>query len=195
MVESQSKAIAIISAVEKAALLWERQPKENSRAFHAFTVFRDLPSNNRTMRMVQDIIYPDSPWAARTIAKWAGEFRWVERTKAWEDEQDRMKLAAQADTIKTMAERHVKQAIALQDKGLAALEQITQSNISIADARLLIVEGAKLERLSRGQATEKVEEITKRGLPDLGQYSEEDLRRLEGLAKRVVEGASQTEPD
>lgn len=176
------------------ATLWERQMGESSRAFHAFTIFRDLPPNNRTLRMVQDIIYPNSPWAAKTIARWAKDCIWVDRVTAWENYLDQEKLKVQVETVRTMTERHIKLAQDLQNKGVEALEELAKGPISVGDARQLIVEGAKLERLSRGQSTEKYDQTEHGGFPDLSNYSEEDLRRLADLADRVVKGAGEEKP-
>lgn len=173
--------------------IWERQSGESDRAFHGFCVFRDLPPAGRTQRAVQDILYPQAQWATRTIGKWAKEHNWEARASAWDNEVDRVKRDAHLKTVGVMAERHVHQAISLQAKGLEALELIAAGDIDPANARLLIVEGSKLERLSRGEATEKYEQGRGTGLPDLSGYSDDDLRELADAAKRLAAGAGKKE--
>ena len=192
MMAKKKASIATIPS----ARVWERQPGESSRAFAAFVAFRDLPTNNRTLRAVRDLLYPDSPWAERTITRWAQEFRWIERVTSWENEVDRQKLSVQMETIRTMTQRHVEQAVKLQEKGIMALEKLTADTISASDARLLVTEGAKLERLARGQSTEKYEQTTRAGFPDeFREYTQEELRRLAELADHIVKGAGEKESD
>lgn len=190
------KPTALIPAPQPTSVaLWERQPGESSRSFTAFTTFRDLPSTNRTLKAVQEIMYPGAQWAMRAITGWAKDHQWVERVIAWENELDRVKLAAQAQTVETMSKRHIEAAQKLIEKGLAALEKITEGDIDPANARLLIVDGSKLERLARGQSTEKYDSTERAGLPDLSGYSEEELKRLADIAERIVKGASETKSD
>lgn len=175
---------------------WSRMPGESSRAFLSFTTYRDLPARNRTVRMVQDILYPDSQWAEKTIRSWSKKYHWAERVRLWENEKDRQRLLIEAETIRTMTARHTAMAIALQDAGLEALQRVLDGEITVADARLLITEGAKLERLSRGQATEKHDTTHRTGLPDeLRNLPEEELRRLAGVAQRIIAGARSEEPE
>lgn len=195
---TKEKSTALVPAPEStptSVVLWERQPGESSRSFTAFTTFRDLPSANRTLKAVQEIMYPGAQWAMRAITKWAKDHRWVERVVAWENELDRVRLAAQTATVETMSKRHIEAAQELLKKGLEALEKVKIEDLDAANIRLYIADAIKLERLARGQSTEKYDSTERKGLPDLSGYSEEDLRRLADLAERVVKGAVETKSD
>ena len=82
-----------------------------------------------------------------------------------------------------MNERHVKEALALQQKGVARLHTLGDRELTAEEARRAIVEGIKLERLVRGESTERTEvkgdirlEHFIEGLTD------DELRDLAGLA-------------
>ncbi len=186
-----------VTKVPDSPTPWERQEGESSRAFEAFVVYRDLPAKNRAYNLVVDALYTNAPWAVRTIQRWATAHGWEARVTAWENQLDRAKRDAQVDTVKLMTKRHLEQAMAMQAKGLAALNGISESQMTPADARLLITEGIKAERLARGQSTEKIErgESIEQPQPDLSDLSDEELTRMAELADRVTKGSGETASD
>lgn len=188
-VATTQQGVATLPAVAQA---WEQQVGESSRAFHAFQTYRDLDPKGRTFKAVQDILYPDSPYAGKSLRRWAERFRWVERVGAWERALDRKRMEVQLNTVKDMTQRHIDEAVELQNKGLNALKLLSDkdlSEMSVADARLLVTEGAKLERLARGLSTEKHDQTNRGGLPDdLSTLPEDELRRLANLAASLTTG-------
>lgn len=178
--------------------LWERQAEEPSRAFAGFVVFRDLPVTNRNCQAVADVMYPSARWAIRVVGEWSKKYGWDIRVTAWDNFLDRLRRETQLSTIKTMAKRHVEQAVSLQEAGIKALKLINEEgNMSAADARLLITEGAKLERLARGLSTDKIDHRREAEdeLPDLSGASEDELRQLTQLAESIVERAGKETSD
>ena len=103
---------------------WARQvdretgKPEPSRAFHAFTLFRDLPPQERTLREVtarlrgtnstEPAAHSDAggpakrsrrrEYVSETVESWSARWEWKMRARAWDDEQDRVRRRAeQAD--------------------------------------------------------------------------------------------------
>ena len=130
--------------------------------------------------------------ALRTLESWSSRFNWqdqlgkVEREAAAQDHDD------QVQVIREMNERHAKEGVALQQKGVERLQTLPAEKMTGADAVRSIVEGARLERMARGGA-----DIPKEGADDdidLSTFTGEELRRLAQLGDRRATGAGEAEP-
>ena len=86
-----------------------------------------------------------------------------------------------------MRERQTKEALLLQQRGAERLAAIENDDVSVETAIRAVVEGAKLERLNRGEITERTE-IYEAGDPRLERFSNDELERLLALAEGAVEG-------
>ena len=110
--------------------LWVRQvdlgtgKPEPPRAFHAFTLFRDLPPHQRTLREVTALLRGTAETkesgrpAARTrrrehvsatVEGWSAEFQWKKRAQAWDDEQDRVRRRAEQKEVERIRLEHGQQ--------------------------------------------------------------------------------------
>lgn len=135
---------------------WERQPGEPPKAYAAFCFYRDLPPAERSLRAVADKVYGNRSDRKRQqvpgqIAKWSTRWRWVERARAWDDEQDRQAREEQVRAVREMRERHAREAVVLQQKALARLKAMNPEELSPSDVLRYFIEAAKLERISRGE--------------------------------------------
>ncbi len=130
---------------------------------------------------------PPSP---RTLQRWSSRFDWQARLAEMEAGARKLKGEEQVDELRRVNERHIREALALQQKGLARLQNLADRDLTPEEARRAIVDGVKLERLVRGESTERTEV---RSDVKIDQFieglSEQDLRRLAGLEPR---GARQT---
>jgi hypothetical protein len=136
---------------ERSSAPWEQQPRESSRAFGAFSVYRDL-GPRRSLRAAAAAFYERSAAALeRQVDKWSRAFRWVERANAWDRHLDAEACQAQEQARREMAERHVREARALQAKALERLRALRPEELEPADLLRYIVEAAKLERLALGE--------------------------------------------
>lgn len=177
---------------------WERRPDESELEFEAFRIFRDLPPGNRTFRAVSEILYPGAEWARGKIRGWFDKFEWDHRVELMQRYNDRVFLEAQQETIRDVASRHISYAKKLQEVGFKALGKLLDENgnprpdLSASDIRLLIVEGAKLERNSRGMVGSGVDKGDGLGL---GELSTEELREMGKLARRLASGAEPPKSD
>lgn len=180
---------------------WERQENESSPAFEAFVCYRDLGAD-RGIRGVAHKIGKNPT----LIGKWSSKWAWTTRVAAWDSEYDRRRLEATTGERIKMEVRQIKQAIAFQEVAgaeLAALgRRIVQAEKDAAAAGKTVREpvlsprdiarlaqlGVKIERLSRGVATENLglvsPEQRQRGLQDLAKSAEARAALKEVIRKQ-----------
>jgi hypothetical protein len=134
-----------------SSMPWEQQPRESSRAFGAFCIYRDL-GPRRSLRAAAAAFYGrTTATLERQVDKWSRAFRWVERASAWDRHLDAEARQAQEQARREMVERHVREARALQAKALERLRALCPEELGPADLLRFIVEAAKLERLALGE--------------------------------------------
>lgn len=133
--------------------LWERQQGETSKAYEAFCVYRDMGADRSLRKVVQQLNKN-----LTTIAEWSTKYEWVKRVAAWDAEQDRIARKAQVDEIKKMRTRHAKLAEAMLIKAAKALQRIPDDEIKAVDVSRMVETASKLERISRGDVGEVIEE-------------------------------------
>ena len=132
---------------------WERQEDESQVAFEAFATYRDL-GPSRSHREVGRILGK----SRQLIGDWSSKYDWVKRTDAWDAEQDRIARQTQIDEIKDMRKRHGDLAKKILEKAERALDQIDDEDIRPGDVSRLVDIASKLERISRGDVGEVIEE-------------------------------------
>ena len=96
-----------------AALL--TQFDETTDAFHAFTLYRDMTADERSLQRVADVHFEGRVGKRVQMERWSSKNRWRFRVAAWDDEQDRIRRKAHLDEVKRMSERHAQIAAAVQD--------------------------------------------------------------------------------
>lgn len=131
---------------------WERQQGESTKRFEAFQKFRDMPNRSITQ------VAKELSKSRQLLQRWAGEQKWHERVAAWDAEQDRIARQAQIDEIKKMRKRHADLATAMLVKAAKALQRIPEDEIKATDVSRMVDTASKLERISRGDVGEVVEE-------------------------------------
>lgn len=132
---------------------WERQKGETSRAYEAFAAYRDMGPDRSQRKLGQKLSKNTA-----TIAGWSTKYEWVKRVAAWDAEQDRIARQAQIDEIKRMRKRHADLATAMLVKAAKALQRLPEDDIKAGDVSRMVETAAKLERISRGDVGEVVEE-------------------------------------
>lgn len=132
---------------------WERQPGETARAFHAFTLYRDMRPHDRSLRLLGEREDTADP---RQIQRWSSDHQWVGRCTAWDDELDRIKRAATQDEVEAMTKRHIRIALDMQDRLAARLEELDASELTPGHLARWVEVAIRLEREARGLAGSKV---------------------------------------
>lgn len=132
---------------------WERQKSESTKAFEAFCAYRDMGADRSLSKVARKLSKSKA-----LLQRWSSAYGWVERIKAWDAEQDRAARQAQLDEIKKMRKRHADIATAMIVKAAKALQRIPEDEIKAVDVSRMVEVGSKLERLSRGDTSEVIEE-------------------------------------
>jgi hypothetical protein len=60
---------------------WQRQPGETQRAYVAFTSYRDMGPNERSIRAVARTLHR----SVTLIGRWSARWGWVVRADQWDD--------------------------------------------------------------------------------------------------------------
>ena len=131
-----------------------------------------------------------------TLEAWSSAFHWQDRLLDLEREARERDRGAQVEALQKMNERHAREGLALQQKGVERLQELPTSKLAPGDAIRAVIEGVRLERLARGEPTEHIREEggMLHGHIDLRKFSNEELRRLAKLADRRAAGAGEEEP-
>lgn len=142
-----------VKTPEPATEPWERQAGESVKAFEAFAIYRDM-GVERSLRKVAQRLNK----SVTQIAEWSSNKNWVERVAAWDAEQDRIARQEQIKAIKAMRNRHAGMAKAMIVKAGRALQKIPDEEIKASDISRMIEVASKLERISRGDVGDVIEE-------------------------------------
>jgi hypothetical protein len=145
----------------RQAAPWEIQPTESAQQFVGFVAYRDLLAQDRSIDRAYEVAsgrtLPKGERAPGYFGRWSVKNAWVDRAKAWDAhvaEQRRVwREQAEKEAVQEMARRHIGVATAMQTLGLNRLKQLTTDTKTISPHAMvrLLVEGPKLERLSRGE--------------------------------------------
>lgn len=131
---------------------WERQENESPQAFEAFAEYRNM-GNDRSLAKVAERLGKSTP----LMERWSRTHRWVARVEAWTDEQDRQTRENLSKGVTAMRKNHADIATAMLVKAAKALQRLPAEEMAPRDIATLVDVAAKLERLSRGEATERTE--------------------------------------
>jgi hypothetical protein len=140
---------------------WEQQPQEPPKAFQAFTIYRNMPANERSVRKTAEKLGRYASY----MEKWCSKWSWVERARAHDAFVDKETRESAQREREIMVEMHIKAARAMITKALQGLQKIPVDEMTAQDVTKMIDVAAKLERLSRGDATENVETYGREGAP------------------------------
>jgi hypothetical protein len=119
---------------------WERRPRESSRAYEAFRLYRDIGPMRSVDQLAMSTARPSM------IAKWSHTFGWVGRARAWDDHVYRIADGARLDALREMQRTHALAGRVAFGKAVAALQAISPADINASAAVRLLDIGTKLER-------------------------------------------------
>lgn len=119
----------------------------------------------------------------RTLAEWSRSFHWQARVADIETQARRNDDEARVAALVEMADRHAKEALLLQQVGTGWLTTLSPNQVSADAAIRAVVEGVRLERLVRGEPTERAAVQSDSGLERI---SDDQLSALVDLAERAL---------
>lgn len=141
--------------------LWERQPGEGPQAFKAFAAYRDSGADGKRrslQKTAESLTKRDgSPYSVGTLKEWSRKHDWQVRVDAYDQEMDRQVQDELRRGRSAMLKNHVDIAQAMLVKALKALKRIPDDELTAQDVARIVDTAAKLERISRGEATERTE--------------------------------------
>jgi hypothetical protein len=88
-----TQIISALTPTESERNPWDQAGGESAKAFHAFTIFRDLGWD----RSVKKVIEKEEKTQS-LIYRWSVSHRWRERAQAWDEFQDQLSQAAAVRT-------------------------------------------------------------------------------------------------
>ena len=136
---------------------WERLQDESTKAYEAFCTYRDMGRERSLSKVAEKLQKSET-----LMGRWSRTYDWVNRAAKWDDEQDRIERETaqreQVKAIKDMRKRHADLGQAMLIKAARALAKIPENEIKPQDISRMVDVASKLERISRGDVGEVVEE-------------------------------------
>ena len=136
---------------------WERRENESTKAYEAFTIYRDMGRERSLSKVAEKLQKSET-----LMGRWSRTYDWVNRAAKWDDEQERVEREIaqkeQVKAIKDMRKRHADLGQAMLIKAARALAKLPDDEIKPQDISRMVDVASKLERISRGDVGEVVEE-------------------------------------
>jgi len=162
---------------------WERQRGESSQAFEAFSRYLELNSGRSYSKLARELGKSDT-----LIGRWGSRWSWQSRAYAWDNELMRVAKAAEEQEIKEMKKRHIRASMYMVARSMNELQNIPPHTLTPRDVVHMFKVGVDVERLTRGEVTERTEsryeDTTASNL--LKSMSCEELRRIVAFTEEAL---------
>lgn len=132
---------------------WERREDESTKAFEAFCKYRDMGIQRSVRKVARELSKSET-----LMARWSTTYDWVDRAAAWDSEQDRIARQQQLEDIKKMRKRHAGLANTMLLKAAEALQHLQPDEVKATDISRMVDIASRLERISRGDVGDVIEE-------------------------------------
>lgn len=123
----------------------------------------------------------------RSLFRWSSELHWQDRLDDLEREARRQNAEAYLRSLKEMNERQAREGLVLQQKAVERIQALADNELTGSEAIRALVEGARLERLARGEVTDRPQ-IERTDDLDLSGFSIAELRALAEIAAHNSRG-------
>lgn len=188
---------------------WEQMAGETVQQYEKFCAYRDmrytapagageLPKLDLTRERSIRGLAKKLGLSRKTLEPLSARFQWVERCEAYDLYiLRRLKEKGEAEILK-MHENHATIASQLLKKALRGLMKLSDDDLDATDIVRMVDVGVKIERLSRGESTERQEiggettvrhsgavTVTPGNRIDLSGLSDEELGNLEQLLSKL----------
>jgi hypothetical protein len=131
--------------------------RETTRHREAFNAYWELGAGRSLSELPRAFqALGKQPPSRRSLAEWSRQFHWQDRIADLERTARDADDAERREAIREMAERHAREGLLLQQKGAEWLNGLETEQASADAAIRAVVEGARLERLARGEATDRI---------------------------------------
>jgi hypothetical protein len=109
--------------------IFDRDPDESTKAFEAWTIYRDLGAQRSLQKTAE--MYYGSTANVRQLQRWSSRFSWVERSRAFDIEREMIRRSAIEDHLKTQAEDHAAREARIQERLLEIREQAAAQSLKM----------------------------------------------------------------
>jgi hypothetical protein len=162
-------------------------PGESAKAYRAFDLYRDL-GPRRSLDQASRAYHqrPDAQSngassrrktrASGIIRRWAERWNWSARAMAWDQEVTRVRQTERLAQFKEMDDRHIKEMMLLQQRAVERGRLLTPEELTPQDVVRYLTEAIKMERLVRGEPTERVAE--EHTFVDVKELTDDELARI-----------------
>jgi len=130
---------------------------ETTRHRNAFDLYWRLGADRSIERLHAELRAIGGAPTTRTLYEWSRQYRWQDRIAKLEQDARRTEDEARIQAVRDMTDRHAKEALLLQQKGAEWIAAIDGGDATAEAAIRAIVEGSRMERLARGEPTERGE--------------------------------------
>jgi hypothetical protein len=162
---------------------------EGTRQRLAFDRFWALGATRSLARLHADWVADAAPGervpALRTIERWSARFGWTARLATQETAARRVADQAREEASREMYQRQARVGVWLQQRGAAWLQELADDGASARDAIRAVVDGAKLERIARGEPGDR--SIVEGPDDDHGPFADFSAEQLVALAEAGAE--------
>lgn len=147
------------------ALPWERQDGESQHSYESFKVWRDM-EGVRSLRGVAEIVGR----SYHSVKLLSSKYHWNDRADAYDRDTMLKAQAEEIKEIKAMRKRHAKMACAMIEKSARALTKIPDDEIKANEVARMVEVASRLERISRGDSGDVIEEREGEPIPTVQFY-------------------------
>lgn len=184
--------------------IYDRLLDETSRAFHAFSIYRD-GGPRRTLKAVDEALRPSRPQRGHkeatvsgVVKRWSAKYCWVDRARAYDNHVDQERRRIREEQIRQTEEAHFKigekalekagrsldvyqpATVTLQqesdEEGRIQLVRVVRAKITAQGIAALMRAGVEIQRLALGLATGREH--------DRDEYVEQFAGQLQRLASK-----------
>lgn len=177
---------------------WVRQKREGSKPYQAFDAYRRMGPKRSREKVAAEV-----GKSLSMVSKWSARWEWRLRALAWDDFDAKERRESEIAASKDMAERHASLSLMMQGKIAKRLQMMNDrevSEMSIGQIGQILESAVRVERLSRGEHTEKTAmrvhetSIQERETADIDytRLSDEELATLDHL---LAKAAGEGQPD
>ena len=146
-------------AANPHAIRWYRLKGESRKAYEAFAVYRDLGAARSQAKVAERL-----GKSLELMKRWSAKHEWVDRAASFDANEEFELMSAEREERIKMRRNDAKIARMMMEKAVDALQLVDPKDLSPAQLRELIMDGAKLQRLALGESTENVERRVRTGV-------------------------------
>ncbi len=175
--------------------IWDKQKYEPGKAYALFCIYRDLGPFRSIDKTTQTLQESDNKtYTPSYLRDLSAKWHWVKRAEAYDEHMEKVIRRKREDAIIEMTDRHAEQSKDIQEEIYKSFKDPALKNEDIQKAGWVrnanvnsYVKSAKLERLSRGLPSDKVENDVKEDVKVNGDINFDERREKLKEKMRKVE--------